>query len=48
MAISGRVPLLLLLGVVAVVLRPTQSDGDHASADGSDYTYLIMPVRLPG
>ncbi len=31
-----------------VVLRPTQSDGDHASADGGDYTYLIMPVRLPG
>ena len=26
-----------------VVLRPT-----GAESDGDDYTYLIMPVRLPG
>jgi hypothetical protein len=25
------------------VLRP-----DASSSDGADYTYLIMPVRLPG
>jgi DNA polymerase-3 subunit beta len=33
-----------------VVLRPVPADGadEHATAEAADYTYLIMPVRLPG
>ncbi len=39
MAISGRVPLLLLLGVVAVVLRPTQ---------GTVWLWVLAVVLLVG
>jgi hypothetical protein len=33
-----------------VVLRPAGSEaaGEHTGDTASDYTYLIMPVRLPG
>jgi DNA polymerase III subunit beta len=40
---SGSARLLFTSSNKPVVLRP-----DASSSDGADYTYLIMPVRLPG
>jgi DNA polymerase III subunit beta len=40
---SGSARLLFTSSNKPVVLRP-----DATSSDGADYTYLIMPVRLPG
>jgi len=40
---SGSARLLFTSSNKPVVLRP-----DASGADGADYTYLIMPVRLPG
>lgn len=40
---SGSARLLFTSSNKPVVLRP-----DASSAEGADYTYLIMPVRLPG
>jgi DNA polymerase-3 subunit beta len=31
-----------------VVLRPVEASAEAGAAPASDYTYLIMPVRLPG
>jgi DNA polymerase III subunit beta len=40
---SGSARLLFTSSNKPVVLRP-----DASGADTGDYTYLIMPVRLPG
>jgi len=40
---SSSARLLFTSSNKPVVLRP-----DATGADGTDYTYLIMPVRLPG
>jgi DNA polymerase-3 subunit beta len=48
---SGTARMLFTSSNKPVVLRPAEGSSrpDHVSAtDGSEYTYLIMPVRLPG
>jgi DNA polymerase-3 subunit beta len=48
---SGTARMLFTSSNKPVVLRPTEGSSrpDQVSAaDGSEYTYLIMPVRLPG
>jgi DNA polymerase-3 subunit beta len=46
--VSGTARMLFTSSNKPVVLRPTPAGDEHVSADGSEYTYLIMPVRLPG
>jgi DNA polymerase III subunit beta len=47
---SGTARLQFTSSTKPVVLRPADAStaGDAASAQTADYTYLIMPVRLPG
>jgi DNA polymerase-3 subunit beta len=46
--VGGTARMLFTSSNKPVVLRPTPAGDEHVSADGSEYTYLIMPVRLPG
>lgn len=47
---GGGARMLFTSANKPVVLRPAAAEGagEHAGDGGSDYTYLIMPVRLPG
>ncbi|MCU1659055.1 MAG: dnaN [Pseudonocardiales bacterium] len=46
---SSTARLLFTSSNKPVVLRPTEGGSEAgASGDSTDYTYLIMPVRLPG
>jgi DNA polymerase-3 subunit beta len=44
---SGTARMQFTSSTKPVVLRPV-AGADAAGADAADYTYLIMPVRLPG
>lgn len=46
--VGGTARMLFTSSNKPVVLRPTPAGDEHVSADSSEYTYLIMPVRLPG
>jgi DNA polymerase-3 subunit beta len=46
--VGGTARMLFTSSNKPVVLRPTPAGEEHVSADSSEYTYLIMPVRLPG
>ncbi|HEU5007622.1 MAG TPA: DNA polymerase III subunit beta [Jatrophihabitantaceae bacterium] len=46
--VGGTARMLFTSSNKPVVLRPTPAGDEHVSADSTEYTYLIMPVRLPG
>lgn len=46
--VGGTARMLFTSSNKPVVLRPTPAGEEHVAAGGSEYTYLIMPVRLPG
>jgi len=46
--VGGSARMLFTSSNKPVVLRPTPAGDEHVSADSTEYTYLIMPVRLPG
>lgn len=45
---TGTARMLFTSSTKPVVLKPAVVGGDHAGTAEDDYTYLIMPVRLPG